>query len=69
MMNDRLYKILQEIKQKCFEANCFEFEYHWEIWGVLWYPWFLEINGKSISFSVNDISSKDLENLCSEGYI
>ena len=69
MMDDRLNQIILEIKQKCEDANCFEFEYYWEIWGVMWYPWFLEINGKSQSFSFNDISSDDLETLCSEGLI
>ncbi|MGD1841026.1 MAG: hypothetical protein ACFB0B_09040 [Thermonemataceae bacterium] len=68
-MPDRLHQIIEEIKQKCDEANCSEFEYHWEIWGVLWYPWFLKINGKSPSFSFNDLSDDDLRKLCAEGFI
>ncbi|WP_271765183.1 hypothetical protein [Aquimarina algiphila] len=68
-MNERLHVLISEIREKCEKANCFEFEYHWEFWGVMWYPWFLEINGKPESFSLNDISYDDLEKLCEEGVI
>ncbi len=68
-MNDRLNQIILEIEQKCKEVNCFEFEYYWEVWGVMWYPLFIEINGKSESFSFKDISNNDLEILCTEGLI
>lgn len=68
-MNEGLELLISEIRQKCEKANCFEFEYHWEIWGVMWYPWFFEINGKSQSFSFNDISYNDLERLCNERLI
>lgn len=68
-MNDRLKIIYSEILEKCNNSNCFEFEYYWEILGVMWYPWTLEINGKSESFSLNDISYKDLEGLCDNGFL
>ncbi|WP_298540903.1 hypothetical protein [uncultured Aquimarina sp.] len=68
-MNDRLKILFSELLEKCNNANYFEFEYYWEIWGVMWYPWTLEIKGKSESFSLYDISYKDLENLCNNGQI
>ena len=68
-MNDRLKTIYSEILEKCDNSNCFEFEYYWEIWGVTWYPWTLEINVQSESFSLSDISYKDLDNLSKNGLI
>ena len=68
-MNDRLKTLYSEILEKCGNSNCFEFEYYWEIWGVMWYPWTLEINGKPESFSLNDISDKDLDDLIKNGLI
>ena len=63
-MNKRLEIIYSAIKTKCNTLNTDEFEYYTEIWGVMWYPWFLEIGGKSQSFNFNDLSSKDLDKLC-----
>lgn len=62
-MNERIDIIYSEILSKCEESNCFEFESYWEIWGVMWYPWFFEIAEKSISLSFNDLTQKDLEHL------
>ena len=68
-MTDRLTILINEIRQKCAIEKQAEFEYHWEYWGYLWYPWFLSINGKPQSFSFNDISYDDLKGLCQEGLI
>ncbi|HAS44517.1 MAG TPA: hypothetical protein DCS93_28825 [Microscillaceae bacterium] len=68
-MNERLNALISEITAKCNRANCFEFDYHWEYYGLMWYPWFLTINGNSESFSFNDLSYEDLEKLCDEGFI
>lgn len=68
-MNERLKTLFTEILEKCNRANCFEFEYYWEIWGVMWYPWTLEINGRFQTFSLNDVSYQDLEELCNNGLI
>ncbi|WP_024771912.1 hypothetical protein [Aquimarina macrocephali] len=68
-MDERLNSIISEIREKCKKANCTEFEYYWEYYGLLWYPWSLEINDRSESFTCNDISYRDLEELCSEGLI
>lgn len=68
-MNKRLKTIYKELYEKCATENCTEFEYYWEIYGVLWYPWTLEINGVYQSFSINDVGYKDLDALCDLGYI
>ncbi|GAA4272977.1 hypothetical protein U6A24_06845 [Aquimarina gracilis] len=68
-MTERLNVLISEIREKCNNANCFEFDYHWEYYGLMWYPWFLTINGSSESFSFNDISNEDLKELCNEGLI
>ena len=69
MLNDRLNTIITELNQKCNDANTDEFEYYWEYFGYLWHPWTIEINGKWQTFSLNDISSEDLEELCSLNYL
>ncbi|WP_340153812.1 hypothetical protein [uncultured Marivirga sp.] len=62
-MSKRTDIIFSEIHSKLVALNCTEFEYYWEIWGVMWYPWFIEIDGKSENFSFNDLTQKDLEEL------
>ena len=68
-MNHRLSVILSELVEKCTKNQTAEFEYFIEIWGVMWYPWFIEINGINQSFSYNDISSVDLDELVNSGHI
>lgn len=68
-MDDRLALFLSELKERCAENNSNEFEYFWEMWGVLWMPWFIEVNGESMYFSSNDISQNDLDQLCKNGFI
>ncbi len=60
MINDRLELIYSELLEKCTQENVCEFEYFWEIWGVLWHPWTIEINQKYQTFTLNDISEADL---------
>ncbi len=62
-MDERLTLFYSELLAKCKSANCYEFEFYWESWGILWDPWFLEIDGKSQVFSMNDVSFNDLEKL------
>lgn len=62
-MSKRTDLIFSEIHSKLVELNCSEFDYYWEIWGVMWYPWFIEINGKSENFSFNDLTQEDLNQL------
>lgn len=52
--------VYSEIREKCNAENTNEFEYYWEIWGVNWYPWTLEINGHAQTFTFNDLSEFDL---------
>ncbi|WP_074406478.1 hypothetical protein [Aquimarina megaterium] len=68
-MDDRLELFLSELKERCSENNSSEFEYFWEMWGVLWIPWFIEVNGESMYFTANDISQNDLDRLCKDGFI
>ena len=50
-MNNRLSQIYSELLEKCTENQTFEFEY------------FIEIDGINQSFTFNDISSADLDEL------
>ena len=60
-MDERKQLILAEIKTQCAEKQQDEFEYYWEIWGVNWYPWFLEFSPASpMKFTTNDIALEDL---------
>jgi hypothetical protein len=63
MINDRIELIYSELLEKCTQENVFEFEYYWEMWGVLWNPWTIEINQKYQIFTLNDISENDLAEL------
>ena len=68
-MTERLNLIWFELEKQCAELNSDEFEYFWEMWGVMWMPWFIMIDRNSLNFSANDISSEDLEILVKEGKI
>ena len=61
-MDERRKLIIEELKKYCQHYNVIEFEYYWEIWGILWYPWFIEIEKKScLNFTHKDISYTDLD--------
>ena len=67
-MDQRRQLILFELKKQCTEKQQDEFEYYWEIWGVNWYPWFLEFSaGDSLVFTANDVSSDDLNHFVEIG--
>lgn len=68
-MENRIKLLHSEILEKCENLDSYEFEYYWEIWGVMWHPWFIEIKGKTQDFSLNDISFNDLNKLCDYGLI
>jgi len=68
-LDERLNVFWLELNQQATELNSSEFEYSWEYWGYLWYPWFIEIDGKSLNFTANDISSEDLEMLTEKKFI
>jgi hypothetical protein len=68
-MTDRINLFWFELEKQCAELNSNEFEYYWEIWGLMWTPWFIEVNQSSLNFSVNDVSSDDLDYLIKEGKI
>uniref|UniRef100_UPI002611464F hypothetical protein n=1 Tax=Flavobacterium sp. TaxID=239 RepID=UPI002611464F len=55
--------IYSELLKNCRLENTDEFEFYWEVWGVMWYPWTIEINNKFQTFSLNDISENDLTEL------
>ncbi len=63
MISDRLSLIYSELLDKCTGENVDEFEYYWEMWGVMWHPWTIEINQKYQTFTLNDISEADLAEL------
>ncbi len=68
-MNLRQTEIFKELFDKCVYQKTTEFEYYVEIWGLMWYPSFIEINGANQTFKHNDISSEDLKLFCELGLI
>ena len=68
-MDERLSLNLTELKQQCLELDSNEFEFYWEMWGVMWTPWFIEVNNKPLSFTANDVSMEDLDRLIKSGDI
>ncbi|WP_343662611.1 hypothetical protein [Chryseobacterium mucoviscidosis] len=60
-IEERLNIFWIELEKQCNELNNSEFEFYWEMWGVWWMPWFIEVDKKSLKFSANDISSNDLK--------
>lgn len=61
---------MQEIKHQCQEYNSNEFEYYFEIWGLNWYPWQLEVSPEqTIQLSINDLLTEDLQYLEDAGEI
>lgn len=68
-LEERLKLFLFELKKQANALNSDEFEFYWEIWGVWWMPWFIEIDGKSLTFTANNICNEDLELLIKNGFI
>ncbi|MEO9216934.1 MAG: hypothetical protein ABI315_00010 [Bacteroidia bacterium] len=69
-MDDRRKLIIDELIKQCQQYKVNEFEYYWEMWSVMWYPWFIEIEkNKSLNFTFNDISYKDLDYLVDCGQL
>jgi hypothetical protein len=68
-VKERMEIFFPELVNQCKKYECFEFEYYWEMWGAMWMPWFLEIDGNSSSFTANDIGGEDFVFLIKNGYI
>lgn len=68
-MTERMNVFWMELVKQCNEHNYYEFEYYWEMWGAWWMSWFIEVNSKSLIFSADDISNKDLNLLVENGKI
>ena len=67
-MDERRQLILGELKAECAENKLYEFEYYWEIWGVNWYPRFIEFaTGYQLKLTFDDISEEDLNYLVEIG--
>lgn len=60
-LDERLNEFWLELKSQAVALNASEFEFSVEIWGMWWMPWYVEIDGKSLDFTANDICAKDLE--------
>ena len=66
-LTERINLLWLELEKQCAELNSDEFEYFYEIWGVMWMTWFIMIDRNFLNFSANDISSDDLEILVKQG--
>jgi hypothetical protein len=62
-MDERLNKFWNELIEHCEMNKNFEFIFKVEYWGILWMPWFIYLDDKSLKFSANDISEEDLNEL------
>ncbi|MBN9299970.1 MAG: hypothetical protein J0I41_23410 [Filimonas sp.] len=69
LMDKRLELFWNELLAECELNKNFEFIFKIEYWGILWMPWFIYLDDRSLSFSVNDISEDDLNTLISLGLI
>jgi len=52
--------VLKELRWHCDHLNAVEFDFIVEYWGILWNPWFIEVNGKNIPVSASDLTQDDL---------
>ena len=59
-MDKRLKLFWDELLEQCEMNKNFEFIFKVEYWGILWMPWFIYLNDKSLNFTANDISENDL---------
>ena len=62
-MDKRLELFWEELLEHCKMNKNFEFIFKVEYWGILWMPWFIYLDDKSLKFSANDISEDDLDAL------
>ncbi len=68
-MDERLTTFWNELLTHCKKLNKFDFVFKVEYWGILWMPWFIYIDDKSLEFSVRSVSSEDMKWLVDNGYI
>lgn len=68
-LDERLNIFWLELKKQAATLESNEFEFYREIWGVLWMPWFIEIEGTSLNFTINDLCNDDLEFLLKMDFI
>ncbi len=61
--------VLKELRWHCEHLNTFEFDVVVEYWGILWHPWFFEINGKSVPISTGDLNQDDLDEWLEQGIL
>jgi len=66
-LTERINLLWLELEKQCAALNSSEFEYSWEMWGVMWTPFFIMVDDKSLSFSATDIQSDDLDILVKQG--
>ncbi len=68
-MDERLKLFWDELLAQCETNKSYEFIFKVEYWGILWMPWFIYSGGKSLKFSINNISEDDLKALIGFGLI
>lgn len=61
--------VLKELRWHCDHLNAVEFDFIVEYWGILWHPWFIEVNGKNIPVSASDLTQDDLNELLEQGIL
>lgn len=68
-MRESAVIVLKELRWHCNQLNTVEFDFVVEYWGILWHPWFIEINKKNIPVSAGDLTRDDLNEWLEQGIL
>lgn len=68
-MRESAALVFKELRWQCDHLNTAEFDIMVEYRGVLWHPWFIEVNGKNIPMSVVDLAQEDLDEWVEQGIL
>lgn len=68
-MKRRLDGFWKELSDQCHALGESEFEYYYEVWGMWWMPWYIEVNKQALNFTANDITANDLDALVKKDLI
>ena len=61
--------LVEELTSLCNKKEVHEFEFSIEMWGLMWMPWFIQINKEVVNISLKDIENNDLKELINIGVI
>jgi len=59
-------KFVKELIKECNQRKTNTFDYSVEMWGLMWTPSYIYIQGESVRLSIDDITSSDFDFLVKE---